>query len=87
MFGETMWDDFIDCTEEIYDDECESVVNKMAESDAFLKSKNAYMKDPLVEDCVETLVKNNKHMTRRRARHIVTKVQPLLKKLGQNMKK
>ena len=84
MFGESMWDDFIEVTEEIYDEECEEKVNKMAESDAFFKGEKAYMKDPLVEQCVETLTNNNKHMTRRRARHVIQKIRPLLSKLEQN---
>ena len=45
------------------------------------KSTKAYLKDPLVQGAINTLAGNCKNMTKKRATSIVTKIQPILKKL------
>jgi hypothetical protein len=81
MFGESIWEDFTDLYDQIYDDEAEKNLVKACESDALLKSKGGFLKDPLVTQAIETLAGNCKDMSKRRATSIVTKIQPILKKL------
>jgi len=81
MFGESIWEPFGDLYDEVADEDAEDAIVKMAAKDVFLKNKNSFENDPLTKAAINTLHKNCKHVSKQRAKTIVHKIGPILKKL------